>query len=742
MSDEVIKDLNTTTKIVEYLRKEGRNIVPIVSGTKIPPAGFDLKQFFDKKCDSIITDSDSIAMLHGHISNTFAIDIDMKDGGGWEDAIKLVAADVEKLLSTSFVIKTPKQGIHIIVEPVGELPPKNTSYFNKDGVEIDIKTQGGYTLLPPSIHPEKEFGKYQFISKTLTPKPTDWLKFEKHLATKGFFTKIDLKEKDTSLSQYDYNDLLKGKFRRGERRIKQNSLYIKKRIMNSSKEAASNAVFAVNQKCDPPLSDTEVQNNIESSEKFFMSHAKENRKKYDEPVMTKTEKGKEEIDETSAYIQSLYKFITLRKMDDILVYNGKIYDYNDAPSLIKENAEKLIENCTTYHRNEVINKIKAQTYTDLEKFDSDLDSITIENGILNLDTFLITEHSPDNLTRILFPVEYIKPEHTVNQDTVFEDIEKNLEDTLFWKFLKSSFTIDKKFRRIDFNTLLEITASFFVKRNIDERMFLLLGSGENGKSTYLDYLSSMIGPTNISNITLQDLEEDKFMRADLHGKTANIFSDLQANELRNTGKIKAIASNEPIQVQRKNKNPFSMHAFAKLIFSCNRFPKVYDQTQGFFRRWIIVKMERNFEGDPERDDTLKERLLQNRDEMNRVFSSLVHLSQILRKKNKFINSKKWRDIQKEWNENADPLNDFIDNYIIDSETHVTKRETYKFYKEIMFEKGETIMGIGTFGKAFAEYYEGGTERTGKGATQVERVWYNVGLKKPVQTDLNEYENVN
>jgi len=436
--------------------------------------------------------------------------------------------------------------------------------------------------------------------------------------------------------------------------------------------------------------------------------------------------GKDKIDSVAAELQRQYNFVTLRKTEEILLYNGKIYDKIQAESIIKEDTEKLIPNCTTHDRHEVINKIKAKTYTDLEKFDTDPNLITLENGILNLETLELMPHTPKHLSRVLLPVEYHPPEH--------EDIEDNLKDTLFYKFLKSSFTVDGKFRQKDFETVLEIISSPIIKRHIDEKAFMFLGQGENGKSVCLSYIQSIIGKNNVSSITLQDITDDKFMRSNLDGMSANIFSDLEQNELRKTGKIKAITSNEPIEVQRKHQQPFTLHPFCKLLFSCNRFPKVYDQTQGFFRRWVIVKWDRNFENDPERIEYLKEKLDEKQDEKNLVFSCLVRIANKLNKAGKFTHSKDWKTIQKDWNANADPIDDFDSNHIIDSETNKTKRETYQFYKEYCYDKGETPLGMGKFSKAFAEYHdEDRTKEEGK----TERVWLNIDFKKPQQSTLNE-----
>ncbi|MBL7014801.1 MAG: hypothetical protein ISR79_00375 [Nitrosopumilus sp.] len=434
----------------------------------------------------------------------------------------------------------------------------------------------------------------------------------------------------------------------------------------------------------------------------------------------------DKIDKVADLLQKRNKFVTLRNTEEILLYNGKIYDNLQAETLIKEQTEILIPNCTKHHTAEVVSKIKRQTYTEIEKFDIDPNLITLENGILNLETLELKPHTPEHLSRVLLPVEYQKPIH--------EDIEENLKDTLFWQFLTNSFTINGKFRKDDFETVLEIIASPIIKRHVDEKAFMFLGGGENGKSVCLGYIESLIGKTNVSSITLQDISDDKFMRANLAGKSANIFSDLEQNELRHTGKIKAITSNEGIEVQKKHQQGFTLYPFCKLMFSCNRFPKVFDQTQGFFRRWIIVKWERNFENDPARIEYLKEKLADNIEEKNKVFSCLVGIANRLNKVGKFTHSKDWKTIQKEWNENADPIDSFDSEYIIDSEDHKTVREVYHFYKEKMLEKGETPYRIGQFGKAFAEYHDQDRAEV-EGRTQ--RVWLNIGFKQTIQTTFKE-----
>lgn len=432
----------------------------------------------------------------------------------------------------------------------------------------------------------------------------------------------------------------------------------------------------------------------------------------------------DKIDFVATALISKYKFVTAIESDKIYLFTGKIYENEKAISIIKEETEKRIVECTERDTLEVIAKIKRKTYKDLKEFDSNPNLLTLENGILDLRTMELKPHTPLNLSKVLIPVNYHKPRTN--------DIEVNLQKTLYWKFLNSSFTVDGKLNEESLKTVLEIHASVFIKKPIDERAFIMWGNGENGKSVFLDYISFMLGKDNISNIPLQELTADKFAVANLDGKHANIFSDLEKNEFKHTSKFRALASGEPVYAQFKNKQGFDLHPFSSLIFSTNRFPKVYDDNrQAFFRRWIIVKWLRDFENDPDRDSKLKEKLLSNPTDRDTVFSNLIHIAKRLYDNNRFSYSKNWKENQKTWNENADPVKNFIETYTMEVENHrESKRVTHNFYKEICDELGETPLGMKQFSLAMSEYYD---ELKSNGT----RVWLHMKLKRPVQETLQD-----
>jgi putative DNA primase/helicase len=96
----------------------------------------------------------------------------------------------------------------------------------------------------------------------------------------------------------------------------------------------------------------------------------------------------------------------------------------------------------------------------------------------------------------------------------------------------------------------------------------------------------------LRNITIQDLAE-RFKTAVLFGKLLNSFSDLPNKAIIDSGVFKAIISADLISGERKGKDVFNFRAFCKLIYSANELPfNAGDKTEGFFRRLIIIRFNK------------------------------------------------------------------------------------------------------------------------------------------------------
>ena len=121
---------------------------------------------------------------------------------------------------------------------------------------------------------------------------------------------------------------------------------------------------------------------------------------------------------------------------------------------------------------------------------------------------------------------------------------------------------------------------------------MLTGEGENGKSVFLDLVGYLLGETNVSNVALQGLEGNRFRAAELYGKLANTFADLDARGLRSSSMFKTLTTGW-ITAERKHAQPFRFRSYAKLLFSANKIPPSRDRTHAFYRRWLILPLPKN-----------------------------------------------------------------------------------------------------------------------------------------------------
>ena len=259
-------------------------------------------------------------------------------------------------------------------------------------------------------------------------------------------------------------------------------------------------------------------------------------------------------------IMESYDFITLRETNEILVYENGVHKLG-AETLIKEECEKRIKNCSSYMRNEVTKTIQASTYASRHDFDSDADLINLKNGLLNIRTGKCTEHTPEVLCRIQIPVNY----------------NPNAGPIEFMKFLLKC--LPDYHDRI---TVIEEFANILTKSPNFEKASVHVGGGSNGKSTFLKLVKSFLGSENVASVSIHDL--------------------IDSTELKKFGKFKALVSGDPVDVEKKGKDAFLMENKAKMIFSCNQIPEIEEDTDAAFRRFLVTEWIIQFRSKNEADE--------------------------------------------------------------------------------------------------------------------------------------------
>jgi putative DNA primase/helicase len=261
---------------------------------------------------------------------------------------------------------------------------------------------------------------------------------------------------------------------------------------------------------------------------------------------------------------------------------------------------------------------------------------------------------------------------------------------LFDKYLKDVLP-DENSRMV----LQEFSGYIFSSLNL-EKMLMLVGTGANGKSVYFNIISAIIGKQNILNYSLGMFGRE-YNRAKLTNVLLN-YSSEKGTDL-NADTFKALVSGEPIQAREPYGKSFTITNKVRFIINANELPKETEQTQAYFRRYLIIPFEVTISED-KRDIDLATRIIES--ELSGVFNwLLIGLERILKQRN-FTHCEKSEQALEEFRLKSDSISLFIEEFNIEqSATEKTDLiSLYKRYKGFCSDDNFKPTGKNKFSEQF------------------------------------------
>jgi putative DNA primase/helicase len=314
--------------------------------------------------------------------------------------------------------------------------------------------------------------------------------------------------------------------------------------------------------------------------------------------------------------------------------------------------------------------------------------INVENGMYNWKTGELMPHDQKYMSTVQLGVSYDPSATCPNFD----------------KWLSSTLPGDEQLG-------LEVLGYMLMSGNPMHIIPLLVGSGRNGKSTYLRIMQKMIGDKNYSALDLNSLANDKFAIIGLYGKLANICADLHQRHLSNSSNLKKLTGEDNVQGERKNQMSFQFKPWATLIFSTNELWSSSDTSDGYMERWLPVPFQQKFTA-----GKFDESVLFN--ELNGIFNKAMSALRALMAKGEFSTSDAQQELVKKFREDADPVQswlsdeDYVQTAVPGSELLKTRKrnDLYKSYKA--YRKGKAVLERNKFyesleNKGFTVYKKDG-----------------------------------
>ncbi len=216
---------------------------------------------------------------------------------------------------------------------------------------------------------------------------------------------------------------------------------------------------------------------------------------------------------------------------------------------------------------------------DLILSDGKGDWFNVKNGLLQLSSGILYPHNPDFVSLIQSPVLF--------DPVALAPTWMNALDA----WMKGQEAPEK-------TLLLQQFAGYLLTPSmVHAKALFLVGDGGNGKSTFADTISMVIGKESTSRIDLEDLYS-MFGLKGLIGKRLNIIEEVGGNYYQ-SHKLKKLVSGEELTINMKFKDQFKFAPETKFIFAVNQMPRVDDSSTATERRMNVVQFNNNFRDNPD-----------------------------------------------------------------------------------------------------------------------------------------------
>lgn len=299
------------------------------------------------------------------------------------------------------------------------------------------------------------------------------------------------------------------------------------------------------------------------------------------------------FDDNGKFLPNMFGNYIMEKYNAIYT-NGQlcVYDkergfYDSNLRVIKHFMIDCFKNISMTRRNEVYDYLKIMSK---DKEQSSRRYVLFKNGVYDLVEQKLRPHSPDYVISNLIPWDY----------------NPNAYDELTDKTLNKLACNDKEIRAL----LEECIGYTFYRDSKLGKCFIFTGEKNNGKSTFLFMLNTLLGDDNYCSVDITNMARELDI-ASLSNKLANIKDDVSDGYMEglNVSLFKQVCTGNRCRGKFLYNDPFDFYPYATLIFSANSIPRIKDPTGAVTKRMIIVPFNAVFtKADPDFDPFINEKL--------------------------------------------------------------------------------------------------------------------------------------
>lgn len=210
----------------------------------------------------------------------------------------------------------------------------------------------------------------------------------------------------------------------------------------------------------------------------------------------------------------------------------------------------------------------------------------VNNGIYNRNTGELEPFRPEYVALRKIGTDY-------NPSATLPGIV--MDDGVVWtpEWQMDSLSDDPEIRKLLWDML---TAAVYPYHKWDKAFFPYSTIGNNGKGTYAALIRGMLGESGCVSISLKDFSND-FTCAKLIGSSVVITDENDvATYVDSAAIFKSAITHDPINLNRKYKEPITLKWMGFMLQCLNDFPRFKDRTESMLRRMVIIPFDKSFKG--------------------------------------------------------------------------------------------------------------------------------------------------
>lgn len=423
-----------------------------------------------------------------------------------------------------------------------------------------------------------------------------------------------------------------------------------------------------------------------------------------------------------------YAFLTLLDSQEVLVYKEGVYEKHGEKIIVEAIQTTFGNRCTTHDANELLHLVQRKTLVERSIFQQhNPPKLCLQNGILNLDTGEFTYHTKTEYFLSKIPVTYDPEADCPIIDRFFHEIvpEENVQ------------------------TLYDFIGYTLLPTLPLHKALVLVGGQRAGKTTFEQLLEKFLGEENCAVVSLQELTENRFAKARLIGKMANVFDDLPYKDVQNTGIFKMIVGGKRISAEIKHvQETVELRSGVKMVWSANTLsiPR-FDDSLAWYRRWLIVVFPNRFEikpkeGEKKADLKLLDKLTTSKELSGLLNRALKGLGQLL-ERGYFEPYETDEQIRERYIRSSSPIGRFYLDNLEETlqEVYLEKGQVYAKFIKYCYDRGLASCTIEVFGRKIKQYFSEGLvkDSTARILGQQVRVWRHLKYQDPPEPEKGDLD---